>query len=222
MKVMMNRIKMKAMMRNSRLFFMVIICFAVPLLLTAEEATDARLLLREGKYAEAEKVCLAELEETPKRLDSYEVLGLALLAQNKYADAAKYAEKALKISRYDKRIIYIAAEAYYYLGDNSKALKYCEEYVTIAPTEKNIRLIYYYMGEIFIRLGEFNNADIAFSTALHYDNKVADWWARLGYAREMGKDYEFALEAYENALKLNPNHSEAKRGKNNIEKILAR
>jgi tetratricopeptide (TPR) repeat protein len=212
---------MKVMMNNRMGIFIFFICTVIQFSMIAEEHPDALVLFKEGKYAEAEKVCLSELEETPKRLDSYVVLGWALLKQKKYSDAAKYAEKAFKISRYDKRIIYTAAEAYYYLGDNAKALKYCEEYATIAPTDKNIRLIYYYMGEIFIRLGQFNNADIAFSTALHYDNKVADWWAKLGYAREMGKDYEAALEAYENALKLNPDHSEAKRGKNNIEQMLA-
>ncbi|MBN1698209.1 MAG: tetratricopeptide repeat protein [Spirochaetales bacterium] len=201
--------------------FILVFCFLVPIAALAQEKPDALALYRQQKYAEAEKVCLAELEETPKRLDSYVVLVWALLAQKKYEDAARYTEKALKISRYDKRNIYSAVEAYYYLGDNDKALKYCEEYVSIAVADKNISIIYNYMGEIFIRLGEFNNADIAFSTALHYDNKQADWWARLGYAREMGKNYRAALEAYENALKLNQDHSEAKRGKKSVEQKLA-
>ncbi len=59
------------------------------------------------------------------------------------------------------------------------------------------------MGEIFIRLGQYNNADIAFSTALHFEGQNARWWARLGYARETGGDYANAQAAYENALKLN-------------------
>jgi cytochrome c-type biogenesis protein CcmH/NrfG len=70
-------------------------------------------------------------------------------------------------------------------------------------------------------LGEYSNADIALSTALHYDNKDAKWWARLGYAREMKKDFQWAREAYENALKLNPNLIEARRGFESVRKKLS-
>jgi tetratricopeptide (TPR) repeat protein len=208
-------------MNSIRLCFICLIILISPFVLFGEDKPDALALYLETKYAEAEEVCLAELKETPKNMDSYVVLGWALLAQEKYKDAALYAEKGMKVSRYDLRNIYIAAEAYYHLGDNKNALKYLEDYAKIAEiNNKRLKDIYYYMGEIYIRLGEYSSADIAFSTALHYDNKVADWWARLGYAREMGGQYEWALEAYNNALKLEPNHTEAKRGKSNVEHLL--
>jgi tetratricopeptide (TPR) repeat protein len=178
----------------------------------AQDKPDALKLYNEGKYEDAEKVCLDELKETPKNMNSYSVLCWALLAQQKYKDAAAYAEKGMKVSRWDRRLLDSAARAYYHLGDNKKALGYFEDYAITAPTTDEVKTIYYYMGEIFIRLAEFNNADIAFSTALHYDNKQAAWWARLGYAREMAKDYEYAIEAYENALKLNPGLTQAQRG----------
>jgi cytochrome c-type biogenesis protein CcmH/NrfG len=47
-----------------------------------------------------------------------------------------------------------------------------------------VGIAYYYMGEIYLRLGRFGHADIAFSTALQYSSGNAKWWARLGYARE--------------------------------------
>ena len=186
-----------------------------------EEKPDALALFMQKKYAESEKVCLAEIEETPKNMDSYIVLGWTLLAQKKYKDAAKYAEMGMKVSRYDQRNLFTAAEAFYFIGDNKNALKYCEEYARIAKTDKKrVKYIYYYMGEIYIRKSEYSNAEMAFTIALHYDSNVADWWARLGYAREMAKNYEYALEAYDNALKLEPNHIEAKRGKTKVEQIL--
>jgi tetratricopeptide (TPR) repeat protein len=178
----------------------------------AQDKPDALKLYVDGKYAEAEKVCLDEIKETPKNMNSYSVLCWALLAQEKYKDAAAYAEKGIKISRYDRRVIESAARAYYYLGENERALMYFEEFAQIAPTTNDIKEIYYFMGEIFIRLGEFNNADISFSTALHYDNKQALWWARLGYARQMAKDTEYAIVAYETALKLNPALADAQQG----------
>lgn len=208
-------------MNNSKVHFFCVLIIICTSFLYGEEKPDAYVLINEKKYAEAEQVCLTELEETPKNMDSYVHLGLALLAQKKYEDAAYYAEKAMEVSRYDRRNIYNAARAYYHLKDNTNALKYLEDYAQIANmNNKQLKDIYYYMGEIYIRLGEYSNADMAFTTALHFDNKIADWWVRLGYAREMNENYLWALEAYENALKLEPNHADAKRGKSKIEQLL--
>ncbi len=206
--------------RNSLRSLVVVLTLSSAIAGFGQDKPDALKLYNDGKYAEAEKVCLDELKETPKNMDSYAVLCWSLLKQKKYKETATYAEKGLKVSRYDRRVIDSAAQAYYYLGDNEKALNYFEEFAMIAPTTDDIKMIYYYMGEIFIRLAEFNNADIAFSTALHYDNKQASWWARLGYAREMAKDYKFAVEAYESSLKLNPGLTEAQRGLENAKKAL--
>lgn len=68
------------------------------------------------------------------------------------------------------------------------------------------------MGEIFIRLGEFNHADIAISTALYHSPNIVRWWARLGYAREMAQEYNWAIDAYQKALQLNATFTEAERG----------
>jgi tetratricopeptide (TPR) repeat protein len=213
----MDRIPMDKLKGSFLLLLLILTGFS----LYGEDKPDALVLFNQKKYEEAEKICLSEIEETPRNMDSYVVLGWALMAQEKYKKAAEYAEKGMKVSRYDLRVLYTAAEAYYSIGENKKALKYLEEYAQIGKmTNKKMKYIYNYMGEIFIRLGEYSSADMAFSTALHLDSKMADWWARLGYAREMAGNYQWALEAYENALKLEPNHTEAKRGKTKVEQLL--
>ena len=73
------------------------------------------------------------------------------------------------------------------------------------------------MGEIFIRLAEYNHADIAFSTALYHSPNISLWWSRLGYAREMAEDYKHSLDAYEKALALNPNLLDADRGRSRVQ-----
>jgi tetratricopeptide (TPR) repeat protein len=197
----------------------------MPLLIASvsfsQERPDALKLYREGKYAEAVQVCLDELKELPRNMDSYTVMGWSLLALGRYQEAYEQARGALEIEPYDQRILEVAGEALYYLGKNRDALRYFEQYVSIAPAGKHISNVYYYMGEIYIRLGEYNNADIAISTALHYDDKDARWWSRLGYAREMKKDLQWAREAYENALKLNPNLVEARRGLESVQKKMS-
>jgi predicted Zn-dependent protease len=81
--------------------------------------------------------------------------------------------------------------------------------------------VYWLMGECYIRLKEFNDADIAISTAVYYEQSNALWWSRLGYARELGGDLPWASDAYARALKLDPTLVDAQRGKQSVDKKLA-
>ncbi len=188
--------------------------------LFAQLKEDALVLYNQGNYNEAVKVCRGELETAPKNMDSYSVLTWSLLKLGKYETALEEARKALKISRYDARIVEVLGEAYYHLGKNTEALKWFEEYTVLAPSGPRIDLVYYYMGEIFILLSEYNHADTSFTTAVHYSPNIARWWSRLGYAREMAKDYAYAIEAYKKALSLKPSLTDAKRGLERSEKSL--
>ena len=193
----------------------------IPAVIFAQDKPDALQMYRNGNYKGAEEVCRAELELMPKNMDSYTVLGWSLIKQKKYSEALEAGEAALKISRYDSRIIEICGEANYFLGNNVDALNYFEEYAKLVPDGGRIDVVYYYMGEIFLRLGEYHHSDIAFSTALYYSPNIARWWARLGYAREMKEDFKWALDSYEKSLKLNPSYTEALRGKNRVLKKIS-
>jgi tetratricopeptide (TPR) repeat protein len=185
----------------------------------AQDKPDALQMYLDGDFEGAIEVCLAELEALPRNMDSYVVMGWCLLELGRYEEALARSEDALAIAPYDPRIIEIAAEARFYLGKNAEALRGFEQYVFLTGAAGGrIAQVYYLMGEIFIRLGQYNNADIAFSTALHHNEKIALWWARLGYAREMGGLYEWALEAYENALRLNPILEQAANGLEAVKK----
>jgi tetratricopeptide (TPR) repeat protein len=184
----------------------------------SQEAPDALELYNSKQYEEAVKVCLSEIEEMPRNMDSYVVLGWSLLALGKYDDAKEYSGKALTMNRWDYRVIRNMGESLYFLGENRTALDYFEKYISIVPTGQSIAKIYYFMGEIYIRLGEYNNADIAISTALFHDENEARWWSRLGYAREMNEDYDYAIVAYEEALKYDPNLRDAARGIESVQR----
>ncbi|WP_028974088.1 tetratricopeptide repeat protein [Spirochaeta cellobiosiphila] len=193
-------------------FFIVIgllLSFSLPLF---SQRADALALYREGKYDEAIAACRADLQMNAENMDAYTIMGWSLVRKGSYDQARIEMEKALKVRRYDYRIIESLGESYFYLGRNLDALKYFEEYSSIAPSEDRIDTVFFFMGEIFIRLGEYHHADIALSTAVHHAPNVARWWARLGYARERAKDYTWAKVAYQKALELNPGLEDAIRG----------
>jgi len=184
--------------------------------LAAQDRPDALQLYNGGQFEKAIEICIQELELMPRNMDSYAVLCWSLVRMGKYDEALKYAREGMEISRYDPRMVEVVGEVHFYQGRNLDALKWFEEYTVLSPTGPRIDTAYYLMGEIYIRLGEYNHADIAITTALYHTPSVTQWWSRLGYAREQAKDYTYALEAYNEALRLKPGFNEAERGKERV------
>ena len=184
--------------------------------LCAQTQADALALYREAKYSDAVDVCLAEIQANPTNVESHVVLCWSLVGAGRYDEASKWALKGRTLSNYDPRLIEIQAEANYYLGANDQSLKLFQEYISYAPNGSRISPTYYFMGEIYLRLGKFRHADMALSSALQLDGSNPLWWVRLGYAREMAKDYRYSLDAYNKALALNGSLQDAIRGRDRV------
>jgi len=181
---------------------------------------DALAEYRAGNYERAIQICRSEIEENPANLESHVVICWSLLRLNRYEEALRYARAGRTLHRYDSRITEILGEIYYYQGLNNEALQYFQEYVSFAPEGQRIEMVYYYMGEIYIRQGKFRHADIALSTAIHWVPNNAAWWVRLAYTRENAGELSSAIEAYERALSLNSQLTDAQRGLERIRRVM--
>lgn len=180
----------------------------------AQVTKDALVLYHNGKYKESVQVCEDELKENPNRIESYVVMCWSLVENKQYAEAEQRATEGLKISPYEVRLIEVLGEAEYYQGKNNAALEQFEKYVA-NTTESAGRFgkAYYFMGEIYIRQGKYQHADIALSAAVKSEPMLDNWWVRLGYAREMAGNYYEAMEAYDEALRLNSSSVDASQGR---------
>jgi tetratricopeptide (TPR) repeat protein len=178
----------------------------------AQTRPDALVEYRNGNYERAVSICINEIAANPANLESHVVICWSLIRLGRYRDAMTYAMAGWNISRYDVRIIEILGELNYYEGRNQEALQYFQEYINLAPEGQRIDMAYYFIGEIYIRLGRFRHADIALSTAVHWVPGNAAWWIRLAYARESAGDLSEALTAYERALSLDSRLADARRG----------
>jgi len=177
----------------------------------AQDRPDALRLYVDGKYDDARRACLAEIASDPSDIDSYVVLSWSLIGLKRYADAENYALKGYALQR-DPPITQTLGETAYYLGRNDAALRNFQNYLSVVSEGGRVGAAYYYMGEIFMRLGRFGHADIAFSTALQFSPGSATWWTRLGYAREKFGDATNALAAYQKALAIDPKLQDAANG----------
>lgn len=204
-------------MKNKVLVFLIVSILSTFSLFAQTTKQDALVLYHNGKYRESVQVCEEELKENPNRIESYVVMCWSLVKNRQYAEAEERATEGLVLSPYDLRLIEILAEAKYFLGKNSGAMEQFQKYVASAPESgSRVGLAYYYMGEIFIRQERYQHADIALSSAVKKEPLLDNWWTRLGYAREMaGNNYE-ALEAYDEALRLNSSSIDASRGRERV------
>lgn len=196
----------------------VAVVFFAALQVFAVQKEDALELYRQGNYTRAIKVCEQEItanqNDQKKLVDSYSVLCWSLIRNKQFAEAEQRALEARKINSIDTRLIEALGEARFYQGKNTAALEMFQMYVANAPmSASDYGWSYYYMGEIYIRQSRFEHADIAHSMAAHINPQKALFWTRCGYAREMAKSYQSALEAYNKALSLDSSQTDAARGK---------
>jgi len=204
----------------NRFFSVVIISLTAAFAVFPQTTPDALNEYRQGNYERSVQICRDEIAANPNNLESHVVICWSLVKLGRYDEALNYARTARSLSRYDARVAEILGEIYYFKGSNNEALQYFQEYVNIAPTGARIELGYYYIGEIFMRVGKYRHADIALSTAVHWMPSNALWWTRLGYARENAGDYIQAVEAYEKALTLNSQLTDARRGLDRVRQTL--
>ena len=211
---------------SNRYFFLAVL-FLIPVFFIhsqwfwSPQKRDALQEYRNGSYEEAIKICKADIAANPNNLESHVVLCWSLVHLGRYEESRNYALAGMNISRYDPRIIEIMGEVYYFQGRNQEALQYFQEYISLAPQGSRINEVYYFVGEIYIRQGHFRRADIALSTAVYYMPQNAFWWARLAYARENAGEYQSAITAYEQALALNENLNDARKGLDRVRSYLA-
>jgi tetratricopeptide (TPR) repeat protein len=192
--------------------FLTCLFFMLPAASFSQTRQDALVEYRAGNYEQAIRICREEIAINENNLEAHVVICWSLLRLSRYEEAMNYARAGRAISRYDVRIIEILGEIHYFQGQNNDALRYFQEYVNLAPEGQRIELVYYYMGEIYIRLGRFRHADISLSTAVHRLPGNAAWWVRLAYARENAGDLTSAVSAYERALSLDSQLADARRG----------
>jgi tetratricopeptide (TPR) repeat protein len=163
------------------------------------------------RYQEAVNICLDEIRNNNATMDTYTVLTWALQRQKKYNEVISRGNEALNI-RLDYRIIETMGEAYFYLDNFDASLRYMQRYIANVENGDRTSVAYFFIGEIYRFQKKFNYADISYTMAVNLTPGMALWWYRLGSVRESIGDREFAYQAYERALRINPGYSEAGAG----------
>jgi tetratricopeptide (TPR) repeat protein len=172
----------------------------------------SRLIEAEAYYNEAIRICQNEVSQNTATRETYTVITWALQRQQKYADVITWGERGLRIFSDEYRIVETMGEAYFYLDDYDRSLSFMQRYANARPQGERVSVAYFFIGEIFRLRQQYRHADIAYTTAVRFEPGLALWWYRLATVRESAGDKSPAIEAYEQALRLNPGYQEASAG----------
>jgi len=163
-------------------------------------------------YNEAVRQCLDEVSGNTATRNTYTVLTWTLRRQRRYSEVITWGERGLRLFPDEYRIVETMGEAFFYLDDYPRSLSYMQRYINALPQGDRISVAFFFAGEIYRITQKYRHADIAYTTALRFEPNLALWWYRLGSVRETIGDKAQAVEAYRQALKLNPDYGEAQNG----------
>lgn len=207
------------------IFFALAIAVSAVGTVYAQDKADALKLYRTGRsldsagrteeakesYNNAVEICLAELRQNPRNMDSYTVYTWSLFRLHRYRETITVCNDALKIAL-DVRIIETLGEAFFYVNDYKESLRQMERYLDMAPNGDRASIAYFYSGDIYRLTKRYQKADIAYSAAIQLEPSNSLWWYRLGLAREQAGHKQGARDAFQRALTIRKDYKEAAEG----------
>jgi tetratricopeptide (TPR) repeat protein len=178
---------------------------------SAEAMLDLRMaqvLLREGRYADAEKAYRDFLKNDSKNPDAHDGLGIALLSQGENLGALTAFNDAVKLS--PEKLLYRIHRgmAYTKLGQYKEANE--DFRLAESSTDPLDQLdLAVQLGKLRQQQGDFPAAEAFYAKALSRDPKNFEATLGRGVAREAQGRLEAAAQDYLDAVKLQPKNANA-------------
>ncbi len=168
----------------------------------------AAVLLRDGRYHDAEVAYRDVLHSDPKNADLQDGLGVSLIMQNKVREALEPFDRAVKLVPDRGAYRVHRAMARIELGKYAEA----EEDLKVAdgsqaPEDRFDALVH--RGRMRQRQGDYPGAEIEFTGALSRDPRSYDALIGRGATREALGNYSAAAEDFLEAVRLQPKNPDA-------------
>src|SRR5215813_1320490 len=171
----------------------------------AQAVEDAAGLYRQGRLAEAEKICSRVLRAQPDWFDALHLLGVLKLQGGKAGAACTHLEQALKLNPTSAQVMSNLGMAFAALNRDQEALAILDKAVAILPS--SVEAITN-RGNVLMKLGRPADALAAFDAALVLAPSFPGALANRGNALAALGRYEEALAQYDAVLAIVPAHAE--------------
>ena len=171
----------------------------------AQAVEEAAGLFRQGRFAEAEKICTRVLRARSDWFDALHLLGLLKLQGGKAGAACSHLEQALKLNPASAAVMSNLGMALAALNRDQEALAILDRAVALMPA--SVEAITN-RGNVLIKLGRPADALAAFDAALALAPGFPGTLANRGNALAALGRFAEALAQYDAVLALVPAHAE--------------
>jgi tetratricopeptide (TPR) repeat protein len=185
----------------------------------AQSVEEAAGLYRQGKLAEAEKICTRVLRAQPNWFDALHLLGVLKLQSGKAGVACAHLEQALKLNPASAQVMSNLGMALAALNRDQEALAILDKAVAIMPG--SVEAITN-RGNVLTKLGRPSEALAAFDAALALAPGFPGALANRGNALAALGRFEEALAQYDAVLATMPAHAETHLNRGSAFSALAR
>jgi tetratricopeptide (TPR) repeat protein len=156
-----------------------------------------------GDYEAAEKTALKLVKDSPKLPEVYILLGTIYSARQKYPEAAKQFEQALKIYPDNSEAYNNLGVVYRQMGKLGQSLKAIEKSIELNPKSAEM---WYNLGNVHKMDDNIPLAVDAYTKAIELDPEFTRAYNNLGTLYEKMGDYSKASEVFNRGLRSDPNH----------------
>jgi tetratricopeptide (TPR) repeat protein len=171
----------------------------------AQAVEEAVGLYRQGKLAEAEKICTRVLRAQPNWFDALHLLGVLKLQGGKAGAACTHLEQALKLNPASAQVMSNLGMALAALNRDQEALAILDKAVAILPASVEATTN---RGNVLMKLGRPADALAAFDAALVLAPGFPGALANRGNALAALGCCDEALAQYDAVLAIMPMHAE--------------
>ncbi len=141
----------------------------------------------------------------PQNADVIFLLARVSMTQNYFEDAIPLLQSGLQLSPNRADLRAALGESYFMSGKTEKAIEEFRALVALEPSARS----YAFMGLSYRHLGRFDEARKYFQEGLKLDRHNSSCLFNMGYIEERQGNHAAAESFFQNALKSNPDYSEA-------------
>ena len=165
----------------------------------------AQVFQEESRPVDALDLLARAHKLAPENTDIIFLLARVSMTQNFYEDAIPLLESGIKVAPQRVDLHAALGESYFMAGKADKAI---DEFKTLIDLDPSARS-YTFMGLSYRHLGRFDEARKYFEEGLKRDPKNAACLFNIGFIEERQGNTSAADEKFQQALRSNPNFSEA-------------
>jgi tetratricopeptide (TPR) repeat protein len=161
----------------------------------------ASLQLMQKRFPQAIKLYRQALDKSPKNLDALDGLASSLLLQGNRDSAVQLMHDALSRGE-SAPLLSLAGKIYAEAGDNSKAEDVLKSALQMSSGNY---AVYSQLGSLYVEQHRLNEATLMFESVVKAHSRDLGSWTMLGVLREQNGQHDKAIEAYNQALQVDPN-----------------